>query len=76
MCIIFRSASKGKRIKKAEKDRYDKRVAVLWQKKAWVDREACLEWCQQVFRRGTSRSDDKILLMDNLDAQVHEGCTN
>ena len=72
ICVIFRSNSKGRRIKKSEKAQYDRRVAVLWQKKAWADRETCLEWAKDVFRRGTSRSDTKILFMDNLDGQTNE----
>ena len=72
ICIIFRSNSKGRRIKKSEIARYDRRVAILWQKKAWADRETCLEWAKNVYRRGTSRCDDKVLFMDNLDGQTNE----
>ena len=71
ICIIFRSNSKGRRIKKSEIARYDNRVAVLWQKKAWADRVTCLEWAKGVYRRGTSRSDGKVLFMDNLDGQTN-----
>lgn len=70
LTIIFRSASKGDRIGAKEKKQYDSRVHVLWQKKAWADRETCVEWAKEVFRRGTSRADEKLLFLDNLDGQI------
>jgi hypothetical protein len=70
LAVVFRSGSKGTRIKKSEKDQYDKRVVVLWQKKAWMDRELCMQWAKEVWRKCTSRVDEKLLLFDNLDGQI------
>lgn len=67
--VIFRSQSGGKRIKAVEKKQYDPRVQVAWQKKAWADRNFCLDWAKHVFRRSTSSVDEKLLFLDNLDGQ-------
>jgi transposase-like protein len=71
ICLIFRGMG---RIPAAERAAYDSRVHVLFQKKAWFDRPTALDWVQEVYKPYVEGvPGEKLLLCDNLDAQVVMG---
>ncbi len=77
IALIFRGQGT---VMKREKDKYDKRVDVYFQKKAWADRPTSKSWVEKTFaahiqsRKKPDGSLPKTLLFcDNLDSQVHEG---
>jgi hypothetical protein len=67
--LIFRGMGK---VASAEKAAYDPRVCVQFQRKAWMDRPAGLEWIQRVWEPLVKKlpCGEKLLLLDNLDAHV------
>jgi hypothetical protein len=67
--LIFRGMG---RIASAEKAAYDTRVAVQFQRKAWMDRPVALEWVKLVWEPlvKTQPPGEKLLLLNNLDAHV------
>ena len=74
--IIFRG--QGVRITRQEKNSWDPRVHVMFQKKAWFDRPTSKLWDKEVFARHIEERTDKegvrpesIAFCDNLDAQTH-----
>ena len=76
--IIFRGADA--KYYAAERAEYDKRVHILYQKKAWADRPTSEAWVRKVlhphlearaFAEGVYPS--MILFCDNLDSQVYAG---
>ncbi|KAK3287338.1 hypothetical protein CYMTET_5139 [Cymbomonas tetramitiformis] len=70
LAIIFRGM--GKRLSQVEKEAWDKRVDVYFQGKAWADRDFSLEWLEKTYIPWAKGSPgEKLLLMDNLDSQVH-----
>ena len=78
-CIIFRGQGN---ITDEERQAYPEGLAVLWQPKAWVDREVAKEWVEDVIepfieaerKAGVATTDTRYLLFqDNLDAQKTEG---
>ena len=68
--IIFRGT--GKRISEAEKAAYDKRMNVLFQPKAWVDREVAMKIARkrQEWFKVRPGDDPNYKIYDNLDAQI------
>jgi len=79
VAIIFRGT--GQRISQMEKDGYHDDVTVLWQAKAWVDRQTANAWVRDVIaplvaadkKAGIADDDSRYLLLaDNLDAQTHD----
>ena len=77
IAVIFRGQGT---VMNREKDKYDKRVDVYFQKKAWADRPTSKSWVEKTFashiqsRKNLDGSLPKTLLFcDNLDSQVHEG---
>ena len=71
--IIFRG--KGKRISAVEKASWDPRVNVMFQEKAWADREFCKKWASQIaspWLEEQHPEQDTLMFLDNLDGQVHE----
>ena len=78
IAIIFRGADA--KYYAAERDDYDDRVKILYQKKAWADRPTSEAWVRQVLHPHlVKRADDEgappstILFCDNLDSQVYTG---
>ena len=67
--IIFRGKGNVSRI---EKDAYDKRVHVYWQKNAWMDRSVALNWIKQTFAPAVDKSSENVLFLDNLGCQMTE----
>ena len=67
--IIFRGT--GKRISRNEKNRWDSRVNVSFQRNAWMDKRGMQEWIK-LFRKKTKNTGEKILGLDNLDAHQDE----
>ena len=69
---IFRG--QGKRITEIEKASWDTRVHVMFQQKAWADREFSNNWLHQVMlpdiRENTEPGEESVLFCDNLDAQI------
>jgi hypothetical protein len=77
IAVLFRGQGT---VMKREKDKYDKRVDVYFQKKAWADRPTSKAWVENTFashiksRKKPDGSFPKTLLFcDTLDSQVHEG---
>ena len=71
--IIFRG--KGKRISAVEKASWDPRVNVMFQEKAWADREFCKKWASQIacpWLKEQHPEQDTLMFLDNLDGQVHK----
>lgn len=76
LCVIFRGERQGKlATEEREKKKYDQRVDVLFQPKAWADREACCEWITRSFSPFLARQNvtNALLFCDNLDGQVNDG---
>ncbi|KAK3285298.1 hypothetical protein CYMTET_7088 [Cymbomonas tetramitiformis] len=70
LALIFRGL--GQRITALEKESWDDRVDVYFQPNAWADREFCLNWLGRTYGPWAEAIEgEKILLMDNLDGQVH-----
>ena len=69
---IFRG--QGKRITEIEKASWDTRAHVMFQQKAWADREFSNNWLDQVMltdiRENTEPGEESVLFCDNLDAQI------
>ena len=69
---IFRGL--GKRISQLEKASWDPRVNVMFQKKAWADREFTNAWLDQVLlkeiRQVAGSGEESLVFCDNLDAQI------
>ena len=71
LTIIFQE--KGKRISAVEKRSWDPRVNVMFQEKAWADREFCIEWAQDITSPWLKQQHPEqvtIMFIDNLDAQA------
>ena len=69
--LVFRG--QGLRISAVEKAAWDKRVNVMFQEKAWVDRKTCNEWAEKYFCpyvKENHPNDESVLFCDNLDAQT------
>ena len=58
ICLLFRGT--GKRIKLEEKKRWHPDAVVIFQKKAWFDRPAALEWLKKCFKPDTDASRHKV----------------
>ncbi|KAK3237238.1 hypothetical protein CYMTET_52672 [Cymbomonas tetramitiformis] len=70
LALIFRGL--GQRITALEKESWDERVDVYFQANAWADRDFCLKWLERTYGPWAETIEgEKILLMDNLDGQVH-----
>ena len=70
--IIFRG--KGKRISAIEKRSWDPRINVMFQEKAWADREFCNKWAQEFaspWLKQHHPQEETLMFMDNLDGQVN-----
>lgn len=59
--LIFRG--QGKRISKKEKEAYDKRVVIKFQKKAWCDEAIMKSWVAEMWRRPLSPEAQKPKLL-------------
>jgi hypothetical protein len=80
VCVLFRG--KGK-VSQAEKLSYDKRVHVMFQPKAWVDRPTGLSWIKEnlakhLEERETTEGEmpSTICFCDNLDSQTTDEFKN
>ena len=72
--LVFRG--KGKRISKDELAAYPPGVVIVWQPKAWVDRDTAVKWAERVmvpFVKQHNKDQETILFMDRLDAHVSCG---
>ncbi len=59
-------------MKGRESSKYDSRVSVEFQRKAWADRKFCLHWVTTIFKKHMTNCDvegPKLLICDNLDGQ-------
>lgn len=69
--LIFRGL--GKRISTAEKEAYDSRVDVYWQKKAWADTSFTVAYVKRTLGPSIEFQDANekaLLLCDNLNSQI------
>ena len=66
--IIFRG--KGIRISQEERQKWDKRVEVMFQPKAWVDQNLANEWVLKSASKYMTTQKKHLLFMDNLHAQT------
>lgn len=72
--IVFRGT--GVRISRVEKQAYDKRIDVCWQRKAWVDRPTSCSWMRGTMKpaivAAIAAKGGKLALLyaDNLDGQT------
>ena len=64
----------GKRVSQVEKEAYNTKVNVRWQKKAWVDREVMIDIAKSfvLFKREKHGDDAVLLFADNLDAHCYQ----
>lgn len=73
MTIIFRG--QGKRLSKVERESWDRRVNVQFQKKAWADDEFCRRWAETEFANFHAEhietEAESVLFCDNLSGQTH-----
>jgi len=69
--LIFRG---GGKVFQKEKHLYAQQIPVLFQKKAWADRQLTMEWARTIFKphieRYTEQKEEKLLICDSLDSQV------
>jgi DDE superfamily endonuclease len=75
--IIFRG--KGLRISAVEKAAWDGRVHVMWQPKAWADRDVTNKWAEELFGPFCQlhhANEPSLLFCDNLESQVQENFAN
>ena len=66
--IIFRG--KGIRISQEERQKWDERVEVMFQPKAWVDQNVANEWVLKSASKYMTTQKKHLLFMDNLHAQT------
>lgn len=68
-CILFRG--QGKRLSQEEKESWDPRVIVRFQKNAWADDKFCVEWAEQNLAEAVKHHNNGecVLFMDNLVSQ-------
>ena len=60
--IIFRR--KGK-VMATEQAQYDKRFHVFFQEKAWMDKNAALQWVKKTYVPFDDKRSEKVLFLDN-----------
>ena len=72
--IIFRG--QGLRIARLERESWDHRVNVMFQKKAWADRQFVLDWARMYFcpfvKENVPPELENIYFCDNLDAHLQQ----
>ena len=68
VALIFRG--KGVRIASSERLAYDPQVHVLFQERAWMDRNAMMNWHENIWLPLSERlgTQEKVLFLDNLDS--------
>jgi hypothetical protein len=67
ICVCFRG--KGC-LPPSEKAQYDKRVDVMFQPKAWFDRETCVEHAKRFIAPQISKTAESVLFLDNLNGHT------
>jgi hypothetical protein len=67
--LLFRG--QGKRISGDEASRWDKRVHVMFQPKAWVDADVAQKWIVQCAIKYMNKGKRHLVFMDNLNAQTN-----
>jgi hypothetical protein len=76
--IIFRG--QGFRLTRLEKESWDPRVNVMFQKKAWADRTFLNTWCKTYFipfvQSNLPPELEKVYFCDNLDCQIQKQFLN
>lgn len=65
--IVFKGT--GQRISQVEKNQWDRRVEVDFQKKAWVDEKVFLRWCRFQWKSFSQTPPPHLLVMDVHKAQ-------
>ena len=75
LTIIFRG--QGLRISCLERESWDSRVNLMFQKKAWADCQFILQWAEKHFcpflKQNVPPQLENVYFCDNLDAQLQQG---
>ena len=68
--IIFRGT--GKRVTEEERAAYHKSVDIYWQKCAWADTQASVDWVRNTLASAVENLPEFVLFCDNLSAQTFD----